>query len=60
MTTSGTTSFNLDLNNLEKTGIIRFNMINSGEANVKLRGDKSAYNIINAKSGTIAFTLKYK
>ena len=51
---------NLDLNNLEKTGIIRFNMINSGEANVKLRGDKSAYNIINAKSGTIAFTLKYK
>lgn len=51
---------NLDLNKLEKTGLIRFNMVNSGEASVKLRGDKSAYNIINAKSGTIAFTLKYK
>jgi hypothetical protein len=51
---------NLDLNNLEKTGLIKFNMINSGEANVKLKGDKSAYNVINAKSGTIAFTLKYK
>jgi hypothetical protein len=51
---------NLDLNKLEKSGLIRFNMVNSGEASVKLRGDKSAYNVINAKSGTIAFTLKYK
>lgn len=50
---------NLNQNELFKNGKISFKMLRSGEARLKILGEKSGYNDIDATKGTLSFELKY-